>query len=281
MSNLELTVLVDNNTIIDRYFLGEPALSYYIEVDNQKILFDVGYSEIFIKNAIKLDIDLKNTDKVIISHGHIDHTGGLEPLSKLINEDFYENKRKKIIDLIYHPLAFNPKYIDNNPIGLTMDLDYLSKTFHLRPEKKSFEIAEDLYYLGQIPRKFGFEDIAPIGHYKIEDQLKDDYLLDDTAIVYNGKEGLVVITGCSHSGICNIIEHAKNITKTKKIQAVIGGFHLLDVEETKLKKIKDYFLEQEITELYPCHCTDFKSKKMLSTIHKVRDVGSGLKLTFE
>jgi 7,8-dihydropterin-6-yl-methyl-4-(beta-D-ribofuranosyl)aminobenzene 5'-phosphate synthase len=281
MSNLKLTVLIDNNTIIDRYFLAEPALAYYLELNDQKILFDTGYSDAFIDNAIKLGIDLKQLDQIIISHGHIDHTGGLEALSKFINEDFYENKAKKTIDLIYHPLALQPKMIDGHSIGLTLGVDYLSATFNLKPERKSFEVTDHLFYLGQIPRKFGFEAIAPIGHYKEADQLKEDYLLDDTAIVYKGSEGLVIITGCSHSGICNIIEQAKRVTNTQKIQAIIGGFHLLDEEESKLKKIKAYFLEQDITILYPCHCTDFRSKKMLSTIHAVETVGSGLQLTFE
>ncbi|MDY5913148.1 MAG: MBL fold metallo-hydrolase, partial [Inconstantimicrobium porci] len=74
---MDLTVLVDNNTYIDQYYLGEPAVSYYIEDKNTKILFDTGYSDIFIRNAEKMNIDLKKLDKIAISHGHNDHTLGL------------------------------------------------------------------------------------------------------------------------------------------------------------------------------------------------------------
>ena len=73
----QLTVLADNNTIIDKYLLGEPALSFYIEYDNKKILFDTGYSDVFISNAAKLGISLKDLDFIVLSHGHNDHTGGI------------------------------------------------------------------------------------------------------------------------------------------------------------------------------------------------------------
>ena len=79
---MKLTVLVDNNTIIDRYFYGEPGVSYFIEDEDIKALFDVGYSKLFIKNAIKMGLDIKNIDSVVISHGHNDHTGGLFDLIK-------------------------------------------------------------------------------------------------------------------------------------------------------------------------------------------------------
>ncbi len=71
---MRLTVLVDNNTFIDQYLLGEPAVSYYIEAENKKILFDVGYSDVFLQNAAKLGIDLTQLDMLVFSHGHLDHT---------------------------------------------------------------------------------------------------------------------------------------------------------------------------------------------------------------
>jgi len=74
---MKLNVLVDNNTLIDRYFLGEPAVSYFIENNGDRILFDAGYSDIFIKNAIKMGIDLLDLDFIVLSHAHLDHTWGL------------------------------------------------------------------------------------------------------------------------------------------------------------------------------------------------------------
>ena len=74
---MKLRVLEDNNTFIDEYYLGEPAVSYYIENENEKILFDTGYSDAFIQNAKKMSIDLNQVQKIVLSHGHNDHTGGL------------------------------------------------------------------------------------------------------------------------------------------------------------------------------------------------------------
>lgn len=78
---MKLTVLVDNNTLIDQYLLGEPAVSYYIEDEDEKILFDTGYSDVFIRNVEKLHINLADITKIVFSHGHNDHTGGFHFLS--------------------------------------------------------------------------------------------------------------------------------------------------------------------------------------------------------
>ena len=79
---MQLTVLVDNNTLIDRYYLGEPGVAYYLEDGDVRILFDVGYSDIFLRNAQALGIDLSRLQQVVLSHGHNDHTRGLLWLSE-------------------------------------------------------------------------------------------------------------------------------------------------------------------------------------------------------
>ncbi len=89
---MKLTVLVDNNTLIDRYYIGEPGVSYYIEDDNIKILFDAGYSDVFIQNAQKMNVNLLDIDCVVLSHGHIDHSWGLVPLVRMYTEA--KNRKK-------------------------------------------------------------------------------------------------------------------------------------------------------------------------------------------
>ena len=74
---MKIRVLVDNNTLIDRYFVGEPAVCYYIEMDGMRILFDTGYSDVFLKNAGAMGMDMKDITHIVLSHGHNDHTGGL------------------------------------------------------------------------------------------------------------------------------------------------------------------------------------------------------------
>src|SRR6056297_679435 len=125
---MELNVLVDNNTIIDKYLLGEAGLSYYIKENGTTILFDVGYSDIFIQNADRLNIDLNEVDYIVLSHGHLDHTGGLDPLIKY----YYETKEgtKYYPEIIAHPDCFKEKfYKDSTSIGINLSKNLLKKLF--------------------------------------------------------------------------------------------------------------------------------------------------------
>ncbi len=104
--------------------------------------------------------------------------------------------------------------------------------------------------------------------------------MDDSAIVYQGKDGLFIITGCSHSGICNIIEYAKEVCNEQKIVGVIGGFHLFKLSE-RLTRTIDYFQKNGIEELYPGHCVSFKAKAERHMSIPVHEVGVGLKIEIE
>ncbi|KAF5429622.1 7,8-dihydropterin-6-yl-methyl-4-(beta-D-ribofuranosyl)aminobenzene 5'-phosphate synthase [Candidatus Methanophagaceae archaeon] len=109
---MDLTVLVDNNTLIDRYFYGEPGVSYFIEAEGKRILFDVGYSDAFIKNARKMNVDLLNLDFLALSHGHLDHTWGLDPLIRIYTEAVLENIPHTKPTLVAHPLTFLTKTVN-------------------------------------------------------------------------------------------------------------------------------------------------------------------------
>lgn len=272
---MKLKVLVDNNTIIDSYFYGEPGVSYYIEDGDSKILFDVGYSDLFINNAKKMDVDIGDIDHIVISHGHNDHTGGLVPLMNFLGSS---DQTKPVI--IAHPEAFFHKECDGNPIGSKIGIDEVGYCFNLSLTREPLWITEKIVFLGEIDRQNSFENIDSIGQYRKGDRLYDDYLKDDSAIVYRSDKGLVIITGCSHSGICNIIEHAKKVCKEDKIAAVIGGFHLLNPSEEQLRGTLEYFAEEKIDLIYPCHCSGLKFKIELSKIANIEEVGVGLSLNY-
>lgn len=106
---MKCKVLIDNNTIIDRYFLGEPGLSFLIEAEGERILFDTGYSNAFIENARKLGENLLDLDYVVFSHGHMDHTWGLDSLIKLYSEAKSEKMNHKGPTIVGHPLVFETK----------------------------------------------------------------------------------------------------------------------------------------------------------------------------
>ena len=120
---MKLTVLVDNNTLIDQYLLGEPAVSYYIEDEDEKILFDTGYSDVFIHNAEKLHINLADITKIVFSHGHNDHTGGFHFLI-----DQYDLSH---VELLSHPDVFKSKIESGENIGSNLTENTVNKICHL------------------------------------------------------------------------------------------------------------------------------------------------------
>src|SRR6056297_3385422 len=125
---MKLTVLVDNNSIIDRYFLAEPGLSYYIEDKGSNILFDTGYSDTFISNAFKLNLSFSNLDAIAISHSHLDHTWGLEPLIKYFTEQAMEGRTFKKPDFFSHPEIFRSKtFTGVEEFGVNIDEKKLFK----------------------------------------------------------------------------------------------------------------------------------------------------------
>ena len=268
---MKLTVLVDNNTITDKYYFGEPAVCYYIEDEDHKILFDVGYSDIFKKNAKLMNINIDEVDSIVIYHGHEDHSNGLK---------YYLNvAEKRKIKLYSHPLAFNEKKLNNELICSPYSYDLLSNYFNMKASEKPINISKNIIFLGKIPTVLDFEKRDQIGNIKINDIYEPDYLYDDSAIVYKGSKGIFIITGCSHSGICNIIEYAKKVCKTQKVIGVLGGFHLIDDDE-RLYKTIEYFHKNKINSVYPCHCTSLfaKSKFICKLNKRVKEVGVGLKL---
>lgn len=274
---MKLTVLVDNNTIIDRYFLGEPGVSYFIQDDNYNILFDTGYSDVFIKNAYKMNIDINNINSIVISHGHNDHTWGLPFLIKHYSESTRYNKPK----LIAHPMTFLNKWVsDAEDIGSVVSEEKLKRHFEVNLSKNPVWLTDKVVFLGEIERKNDFENKLPIGKMEHSGGEIDDYVLDDSALVYRSAEGLVIITGCSHSGICNIIEYAKKVCSDDRIVDVIGGFHLLNPSREVITKTCEYMKQNNINKVHAGHCTDLKSKIELSKVTNIKEIGVGLTLEY-
>ena len=261
--SLKIAILTENAA--GGTFLAEHGLSYYIEFEGQKTLFDTGHSNVFLKNAIKLNIDInKEVDTIVLSHGHWDHGDGLR---------FIENKT-----LITHPSAFIKRYRknDNSYIGLTLSKEEIEKKFHLILSEVPYKLSDNLYYLGTIPRINGFEALTtPF----IKEDGKPDFVPDDSALAAVQNNELIVITGCSHAGICNIIEYTKRITGINKVKAVIGGFHL-KFKNNQTSMTINYLKNQDIEQIYPTHCTQLPALAAFYEAFKIKHITTGTVLDF-
>lgn len=270
--DLRLHILMDNHTEIDVYYLGEPAVSYWLEVDGKNFLFDTGYSDAFLQNADAMGLDVTQAEAILLSHSHNDHTGGLRPL---LARDVPPTMR-----LIVHPDALLPHAYQGMDIGSPVSQEELAKRLRLTLTKEPVWLTERLLWLGEIPRTLDFEPPYAIGTVERGGAQTADYIPDDTALVYIGREGLSIITGCSHAGICNIIAYAKKLTGEGRIRSVLGGFHLFEMDERARATI-DFLRQEHIPELYPCHCTSFAVRAALHQACPVTEVAVGTVLEWE
>jgi len=277
---MELTVLVDNNTLIDRYFRAEPGLSLLIEDQETRVLFDTGYSDLFLSNAEKMGKEISRLDFLVISHSHLDHTWGLEPFVRYLTEKEIENRPCKRPALVAHPDIFTSAGMDNIPeFGTLMSRGKMARHLELQLSQTPVQLGPRLVFLGEIPRKNSFEGKMTFG--KKQGQKEPDRVMDDSALVYQSQKGLVIITGCSHAGICNIIAYAQIVCNENRVADVIGGFHLLNPSNEQLAGTIDYFKALAPETVHACHCTDLRSKIALSRVADVREVGVGLTIRYD
>jgi 7,8-dihydropterin-6-yl-methyl-4-(beta-D-ribofuranosyl)aminobenzene 5'-phosphate synthase len=278
-SRLSLTVLVDNTTVTNHDFCGEPGLSFFIETAAKKILFDTGLSGLFLANAERMGISLRDLDLLVLSHGHNDHTGGLATLARHLIEPEGSSRESRIPELIAHPRCFWQKEKDGRKNGSAMSEEEVRQQFPATLSEKPVWITDDLVFLGEIPRRFAFEqcDDAKRMMYNPDGTLESDCLLDDTALAFHSEEGLVVITGCSHAGICNITEYARDVCKEKQVTDIIGGLHLIRPEPKRIKKTGKYLNRRHLNALHACHCTSLPAKLALAEYCPMQEVGVGMK----
>lgn len=271
---MNLTVLLDNNTYTGQYYLGEPGLCYYIEQDGLVMLFDTGYSDVFLRNASKLGIALHNVQRIAFSHGHNDHTGGLGYLAKYMDISS--------LRVLAHPDAFLPKRNDNGKMfGSPLSEDNLDKLTRLEYSAEPVWLTEKLVWLGEIPRIHPWEKNLSIGEAADSEDCEEwhrDTVPDDTALALKTEAGVFVITGCSHSGICNIVSRALEVCGDKRLRGIMGGMHLTELDE-RARSSLDFIASLQPEVLYPAHCTCFEVRaEMVKRGMNVGVVGVGMKL---
>lgn len=256
---MKLTILTEN--LAGSYFQAEHGLSYLIEIDGKKILFDTGHSDIFLKNATKMGFNIhKEVDTVVLSHGHWDHCFGLQ---------YLDNKT-----VITHPRTLDRMLATDEfkAVRLNMSAKDLEDKFTLKPTRAPLNVTENLIFLGEIPRLNDFEQTG----FSNENE---DNIPDDSALAAISGHKLVIITGCSHSGISNIIEYAKTLTGIPDVKAVLGGFHLMERDEQTEETVK-YFQKNQVAKIYPSHCTQLPALSAFHEAFATRQLKTGMVLEF-
>ncbi len=278
---MKLHVLTEN--MPGGRFGAEHGISYYIEHNGYRILFDTGHTDLFLKNASLLGIDLlKYTDTIILSHGHWDHGDGIcelisqhevnDPGSKMMSD------RGEVVDFISHPDIFLKRYRkgEDENIGIKVPVEELQSAFRLQFSTKAIKVYPDVYFMGEVPKKTSFE--AKTTAFILENK-EPDFVIDDSGLVLVQDSEIILISGCAHTGICNMMEYAKEITGLNKFRAVLGGFHLkFDNHQTK-ETIK-YIKSQNVDRIFPSHCTQLPALAAFYREFKFEQLKTGMVLRF-
>lgn len=250
--SLKITTLIENNPDKNNILCSEHGLSLYIEINEKKILFDTGQSGDFIKNAEKLKIDLNDLNYVVLSHGHYDHSGGFKKLVqnasksfKLIVGNGFFNEKYKLIEREQYKFngnSFDEEFISQNNISLKCI------------NQDIFNITKDVIIFSNFERKNNFEILNKKFYIKENGEYILDDFSDEIVLGVKHEKGLVVILGCSHVGIVNILE---SITQRAcmPIYAIVGGSHLIEADELRLNNTVNYLKEKNISIFRLSHCT--------------------------
>ena len=217
---MKLTVLVDNHTYIDRYYLGEPAVCYLIEDGEHVILLDTGYSDVFIENAARMGIDLARVTDIVLSHGHNDHTGGLPA---------FFTRFPQRVRLFAHPNALLPKRVDVLNVGCPLSLEALREHADVRLVTKPHAVSEHVTILGEIPRVYAFEADRAVGETlgACGCCWEEDGLADDTSLALTLQDGVFVVTGCAHAASATPSPTQDRFRSDRAYSACSAGFTCL------------------------------------------------------
>jgi len=274
LSKLRLTVIAEDSVAYESPYLGQHGVSFLITAERdgikKNVLVDVAQNPTaLLENINMMQISLSCIDAVVLTHCHYDHTQGLGTIIKEIG--------KKDLPIIAHPDIFRLNFITDpylRHVGVMdgdkkVDIEASGGSLYLT--KDPLEIMPGLITTGEVERVTDFEEVG-INLFTIDNgEVKTDPMLDDISIVANIKgKGLVIVTGCSHAGIVNITRQAIKLTDTEKIHGIIGGFHLIEASESRIKKTAPALKEFNPDWIYAGHCTGFRAQVELYNTFKDR-----------
>ena len=256
MMEMKVTILCEN-TVGHRIGSGEHGFSAFIEMNRGNYLFDTGNGHSIVANSLAFGKDLKSIKKIFLSHGHYDHTGGLPEVLKLRGD----------VDVHGHPHIFLDR------ISIAKEKDKEIKRFVGIPYKQNYlealgahflfnselvEVDPGIFLTGEVPRQTPFEKPDPKLFTEMSGKISQDTFPDDQSLILDTEKGLVLILGCAHSGMINIIRHVIQKTGKEKFYAILGGTHLDFLTPEQLEESTRYLKTIEFEKIGVSHCTGMR-----------------------
>ncbi len=270
VDSTEIVTLVEDYAGYETSFLAQHGISLLLDAKSgdvhKRILMDVGQSsEPILHNMDILGIDPTSIDMIFLSHCHYDHTKGLTGILQEI--------KKEEFPIVAHPTIFRPNYVLKpylRYIGITQENSeerIKESGGRLVLVREPFELLPGVISTGEVERTTDFE-VSTVGAYNVEDgKLVKDQILDDMSLIVNVRgKGLVIVTGCGHAGIINIIRHSMKITGVSRIEGLIGGFHLIEASEERIEETVEALSKIDLGWVFSGHCTGFAASKRMSTV---------------
>lgn len=259
---IRITILCENTVNVPLPVIGEHGFAAFIETEWGNYLFDTGQGFTILQNAQCLKKDLSSIKSIFLSHGHYDHTGGLQHVLKL----------KDKVTVFAHPHIFDKKYALLKTNG-TDTQKYIGMKFpkeHYEKQGAQFvftsslsELEKGISVTGEIPRRTAFEKGDPRLLVTNNGNLVPDPLLDDQSLIVRTKQGLVVVLGCAHAGLINTIEYVLDHFKGEKLHALIGGTHLGFLKDDQIDQTITYLKDYDFSIIGASHCTGLRAAARL------------------
>jgi 7,8-dihydropterin-6-yl-methyl-4-(beta-D-ribofuranosyl)aminobenzene 5'-phosphate synthase len=261
-TKLRLTTLSENTAGSPRVG-AEWGWSILIEAAERRILLDTGEGGIVLQNACALGVNVRAVDTIVLSHGHTDHTGGLGAILPMLDGP---------VPVLAHPDVWNSKYSRSKErnsyrfAGIPYRREYLESLgarFELSIEPQP--ITGDIVTSGEEPLTTEFEHIPDSMWKRVDGKYVADPLADDLSLFIRTDLGLVVVLGCAHRGVINVIRHAQRLMETDDVYMVVGGTHLMAASEERLDRTIEALRDIDVTWLGVSHCTGAVASAKLAT----------------
>ena len=261
MAKVKITVLCEN-TVGHRIGTGEHGYSAFIETARGNYLFDTGNGHSVVANSLAFEKDLRSIKKIFLSHGHYDHTGGLPDVLKL----------RKDVDVHGHPHIFADR------VSVALEKDRETRRFVGIPYRKGYlemlgarfvfnsdfvEIDSGMFLTGEVPRQTAFEKPDPRLFTERDGLISPDTFADDQSLILDTEKGLVLVLGCAHSGMINIINHVIHKMKKEHFYAILGGTHLDFLTPDQLEASIRSLKQTKVEKIGVSHCTGMRASSRL------------------